>query len=175
MQLRRQVLLLVILCSVLVGYGYAETGEQWFEIGSSNFDKSRFTEAIQAWEKAIETDPTLEANARYNIGLAYAGMEQYEEAIKSWDVTIRLAPASPIAFDNKGTALAILGRNEEALAAYEEAIRLAPDESKYKADRDMLLNVMKSAKSPMSPLSPVTAFMAVLIVAGCLGVLRRKT
>jgi tetratricopeptide (TPR) repeat protein len=170
MQIRYQIFLLVIICSVLLGFVHAETGEELFEIGNANFQKSKFTEAIQVWERSITADPTLEANARYNIGLAYAGMEQYEEAIKSWDITIRLAPESPIAYDNKGTALAILGRNEEALAAYEKAIKLAPDESKYKADRDMLLNVMKTGKTPLSIITPLMA----LLLAGCSLVLRRR-
>jgi len=169
--MRRQVIVLVILCSALVASAYAQTGEEWFERGSELFDNSKFPEAIEAWEQSIITDPTLEANARYNIGLAYAGMEEYELAIKSWDITIQMAPESPIAYDNKGTALAILGRNDEALAAYAEAIRLAPDESKFKADRDLLLNVMNASKSP---LSPVVVCMALCIVAGCLIFYRRR-
>jgi tetratricopeptide (TPR) repeat protein len=171
MQMRLQVLFLVILCSTLAVSVHAQTGEEWFEIGSAYFDNSSFTEAISAWEKAIVEDPTLEANAWYNIGLAYAGMNQYEEAIQAWDKTIALAPGSPIAYDNKGTALAILGRNEEAIEAYNEAIRLDPQQVKFQADREMLLENMKKTKSP---LSPVVVLGAIIAGACGIGVFRRR-
>ncbi len=171
MQMRYQAIFLVILCSALVASVHAQTGEEWFEIGSAHFDNSSFTEAIQAWEKASEADSTLSANAWYNIGLAYAGMKQYEDAIKAWDKTIALAPSSPIAYDNKGTALAILGRNEEAITSYNEAIRLDPQQAKFQADRDLLIENMKKTKSP---LSPMIAFMAIIIGACCAGVYRRR-
>jgi tetratricopeptide (TPR) repeat protein len=170
--MRLNIIFILLLCSALPATVLAQSGEEWFEIGASYFDKSSFPEAIQAWEKAMEADPTLSANAWYNIGLGYAGMEQYEEAIKAWDKTIELAPESPIAYDNKGTALAILGRNDEAIACYDKAIELAPDESKYSADRDMLLTKMKGAKSP---LSPVTALAGILIALGCVLVSRARS
>lgn len=172
MQIRNGFFLSFLICSLLFGFVHAETGEQLFEIGNAYFQKSQYKDAIQTWEKSIIADPSLQANARYNIGLAYAGMEQYEEAIKAWDITIKLVPTSPIAFDNKGTALAILGRNEEAISAYEEAIRLAPNETKYKADRDMLLNVMNAKKSSLSPTAP---FIAILSIVGCIAIMRRKS
>lgn len=170
--MRLNVIFMVLLCLALATSVQAQSGEEWFEIGALHFDNSSFPEAIQSWEKAMEIDPTLSANALYNIGLAYAGMEQYENAIKAWDKTIELAPESPIAYDNKGTALAILGRNDEAVACYDKAIQLNPEESKYKADRDMLLNNMKGTKSP---LSPVSALAAVLIAAGCILVFRIRS
>jgi len=170
--MRYQAIFLVILCSALVASVYAQTGEEWFEIGSAHFDNGSFTEAIQSWEKAGEADSTLSANAWYNIGLAYAGMKQYEDAITSWDKTIALAPDSPIAYDNKGTALAILGRNEEAIVAYNEAIRLDPQQVKFQADRDMLIENTKKTKSP---LSPVIVLMGVIAGAGCTLLYRRRT
>ena len=171
MQLRQNIIILVIICSALVTSVHAQTGEEWFEIGALHFDNSSFPEAIQAWEKAMEVDPTLSANAWYNIGLAYAGMDKYEDAVKAWDKTIAIAPDSPIAYDNKGTALAILGRTDEAIACYDKAIQLDPQESKYKADRDMLLNNVKDAKSPLSPFSPL---VAVLIALSCVLVFRHR-
>ncbi len=163
--MRLNIIFLLILCSALTVSVQAQSGEEWFEIGALHYDNSSFPEAIAAWEKAMEGDPTLSANAWYNIGLAYAGMEQYENAIAAWDKTIELAPESPIAYDNKGTALAILGRNEEAIECYNMAIQLDPEESKYQADRDMLLNNLKDAKAPLSPWS---ALAALFVVASCL-------
>ena len=169
--MRYQAIFLALLCSTLVATVYAQSGEEWFEIGSAQFDNSSFTEAIQSWEKASEADPSLSANAWYNIGLAYAGMKQYEDAIKAWNKTIAFAPDSPIAFDNTGTALAILGRNEEAIAAYNEAIRRDPKQAKFQADRDLLLENMKKTKSPLSPL---VALVAIIGGACCAQVYRRR-
>ncbi|MDD1728934.1 MAG: tetratricopeptide repeat protein [Methanospirillum sp.] len=168
--MRRQAILLIIFCSALVASSYAQTGEEWFEIGSTHFDNSSFLEAISAWEKAAEEDPSLSANAWYNIGLAYAGMEQYEQAVQSWDKTIAIAPDSPIAYDNKGTALALLGRNDEALAAYDMAIKLDPDQTKFKSDKEMLVKGLNNTKTPLSTAGVIGA----VLIAGALLVYRRR-
>lgn len=169
--MRLNTIFFVLFCSVLISTVQAQTGEELFEMGNLEFDGGNFTQAIQYWEKAREADPSLAANSWYNTGLAYAGMEMYEEAIKAWDRTIGLAPESPIAYDNRGTALAILGRNEEAIESYNKAILLDPEESKYKADRDMLINSMKNTQSPLSPL---TALVALLVALGCVLGIRRR-
>ncbi len=170
--MRLNIIFILFLFAALTVSVQAQSGERWFEIGALHYDNSSFPEAIAAWEKAMEEDSTLSANAWYNIGLAYAGMEQYENAIAAWDRTIELAPESPIAYDNKGTALAILGRNEEAIECYNLAIQLDPEESKYKADRDMLLNNQKDAKTPLSPWA---VLVALILVSCCLPVFRGRS
>ncbi|HWQ67857.1 MAG TPA: tetratricopeptide repeat protein [Methanospirillum sp.] len=169
---RYQAIFLVFLCCAAVHVVCAESGEELFEIGNTFFDNSSFTEAIQSWEKAVEADPTLAANAWYNIGLAYAGQENYEQAVIAWDKTIEVAPNSAVAYDNKGTALAILGRYDEALSSYNNAIRLKPDQIKFKADRDLLIENMKKTKSPISP---ITIIGAVIAVVGVIARYRRRS
>lgn len=165
-------LLFVTLCAILPGITMAQTGEELFDIGSAYFDNSSFQEAITTWERAMQVDPTLAANSWYNIGLAYAGMEKYTEAIDAWDKTISLAPDSPIAYDNKGTALAILGRYDEALAQYDIAIQLDPENMKFKGDREMLIESMKTTKSPISP---ATILFGIIAGVGCLLLARQRT
>ena len=137
----------------------AQSGEEWFEIGNGFFENASYQQAVDAWTKAIEGDPSLAANGYYNIGNAYIGMNEYEKAIKAWDKTLELVPGSARAYNNKGTALFLLGRNDEALQAYSNAIKIEPGNLKYRADRDNLVEQMKKPKTPLSPLIPISALI----------------
>ena len=110
-------------------------------------------------------DPSLSANAWYNIGLAYAGLKEYEKAVMAWNETVKLVPNSSMAYDNMGTAYGLLGMYEEAGMAYDMAIAIDPDVVKYRIDKELLL---KSAPKEETPLSPLSAFLALITVLGIL-------
>ncbi len=145
------------------------SGEDLFEIGNEHYAQGSLDKAIEFWMKAKQADPSLSANAWYNIGLAYAGMKEYEKAIMAWNETIYLVPNSSMAYDNMGTAYGLLGRYEESGRAYDMAIAIDPDVVKYRIDKELLL---KSSPKEETPMSPWSAFLALITV---LGVLTRYT
>jgi len=138
------------------------TGEDLFEIGNGHYANASLDKAIDYWMQAKELDPTLSANAWYNIGLAYANLKEYENAIYAWNETLSAVPNSSMAYDNMGTALAILGRYEEAMAAYDMAIAIDPDVVKYQVDKQILLKTMEKKESPISPVIPIVALVILI-------------
>ncbi|HPY59493.1 MAG TPA: tetratricopeptide repeat protein [Methanospirillum sp.] len=141
------------------------TGEDLFEIGNGHYSQGSLDKAIEFWMQAKLADPSLSANAWYNIGLAYAGLKEYEKAVMAWNETVKLVPNSSMAYDNMGTAYGLLGMYEEAGMAYDMAIAIDPDVVKYRIDKELLL---KSAPKEETPLSPLSAFLALITVLGIL-------
>ena len=137
----------------------ALTGEDLFEIGNNQYTNGSLNPAIDSWLQAMNSDPTLSANAWYNIGLAYAGLKEYDKAILAWNRTLFIVPNSSKAYDNMGTAYAILGMNEEAGVAYDMAIAIDPDVVKYRIDKELLLKSVDKEKTPLSPLGVIISII----------------
>ncbi len=54
-------------------------------------------------------------------------MQQYEEAIASYERAIQIKPNSPDAWTNRGIALEKLQRYEAAIASYDKALQIQAD------------------------------------------------
>jgi hypothetical protein len=63
----------------------------------------------------------------YNLGMVFAAMHNFREAIISYDNTLALDPDFVDAHNNRGNTLKDLGRYEESLLSYEKALELKPD------------------------------------------------
>ena len=95
----------------------------------------KIEEAIEQWRAVAVvsemTDNELSAQAWFSIG--YLGQEHkkgtLETAIDAYDKALRLKPAYPEAYNNRGVAKGYLGRHKEALADYDMALRLKPDDA----------------------------------------------
>lgn len=148
----------LVLMATTISVSTAQSGEELFDQGTVHFEKSEYAEAIALWNQSMSMDPSLTANAYYNIGLAYAAVKDYEHALEAWNRTVELVPASGIAHNNKGTALAFLGRNQEAQEEYALAVQLEPDNAKFKADLAIHKQLLK--EQTQTPISPVIAVLA---------------
>jgi len=157
------ILFLIPMLIVSASGAPAQTGEDLFEIGNQHYAQGSLEKAIDLWMHAKQIDPSLSANAWYNIGLAYAGLKDYENAVTAWSETVTLIPNSSMAYDNMGTAYGLLGKFEEAGVAYDMAISIDPDVVKYRIDKELLL---KNTPGEETPLSPWSAFLALITVLG---------
>ena len=73
---------------------------------------------------------TLDSPAtHYEQGLGYHNAGRYLDAIKEYDIAIRLNPNYANAYSNKAGALESLGRHAEAIKAYDMALRLNPKDA----------------------------------------------
>jgi tetratricopeptide (TPR) repeat protein len=93
----------------------------WKEYDAAT-DKNEPALALQAAEKLIAIDNCaeywlLQAGCLYDL-------ENYDEALTSFEKAIQLNPSHAIAFICRGQALEKLGRLEEALVSYEKGIEL---------------------------------------------------
>jgi tetratricopeptide (TPR) repeat protein len=92
-----------------------------------------YPEAFDALNEAIKIfpdDPEL-----YDmLGIAYAQMEQFEEAIKQYTTALQINPAftpakqnMAMSYNNQGVGYSKAGQWEKAIQAYNQAMILAPD------------------------------------------------
>ncbi|MBE7158999.1 MAG: tetratricopeptide repeat protein, partial [Rhodospirillales bacterium] len=68
-------------------------GEVWYALGRIKYTENRFTEAIASFRKTLELRPHL-VKAEDNLGLAYEGLNQPDEAIHAYRQAIAWADAS---------------------------------------------------------------------------------
>ena len=85
-------------------------------------------EAEEAFKQAIRIDPD-DAEAHYNLGLAYYRLGFYKDAIEAYKQAIRIDPDYVGAHGNLGNAYCKLGNYTKAIEAYKQAIRIDPDDS----------------------------------------------
>ena len=95
-------------------------------LGYYYFQKERYDEAIQEFNKALELDPNL-GIAYLWLGGTYARMENYNKAIKILEkyASVSAGDASP--FDSMANVFFKMGRLDEAIAKYKEALAVKPD------------------------------------------------
>ena len=97
-----------------------KTAEDWVREGEAHLDLKRYTEALIAFERAIQLNSNY-ALAYNNKGRVLSRLKRYEEAILAYDQAIRLDPAYAHAYNNKGVALKSLGWNEEAILVFKRS------------------------------------------------------
>jgi tetratricopeptide (TPR) repeat protein len=83
-----------------------------------------YSEATKAKESAIEEQRQKEISLLINEGLRYNKINDYQNAIDSFDKAIRLNPNYALAWYNKGVALNNLGKGKEAIKCYDKAIQI---------------------------------------------------
>src|SRR2546422_766311 len=120
-------------------FGYADP-VMWNNRGVALDGLGRHEDAIQAYTRALQRNPTYEI-AAYNaataqdahdgdawtgLGDALYALERYEEAVEAYDRAIAADPNNEEAWNNKGFTFFMLGIHEEALACYEKALAINP-------------------------------------------------
>ncbi len=110
--------------------------------GNDLFDKQQFTEALAAYEQAIQLDPNY-APGYIGKGLALRNLNRYAEALEAYEQAIRLDPNDATVHNNKGNALNDLLRYNEALLACERAIQLTPNYLAAYNNKGRALNGLK--------------------------------
>jgi len=124
-----------------------DSAEEWFLVGNVFFDVGEYTDAIGSWHNAMILDSGFAADAWYNIGLAYAHSQLFEEAIFAWSQSIQFNPSFAASYDNIATAYLLLGMPKEAFIAYDYAVTIDPMEIKYAEDRHFFIEKLKDVAS----------------------------
>jgi len=92
---------------------------QFLSATRTAMDAGRWDEAIALMTEASTIDPSKDL-LWFNLGEAYLGAKQYEEAIEAYNKAIAIR-ASGAYYNNLGQALIKAGRAEEAVTAYTTA------------------------------------------------------
>ncbi|MEG3841917.1 CHAT domain-containing protein, partial [Microcoleus sp. herbarium14] len=85
----------------------------------------RNSEAIAAYDKALEIDPKY-LHAWIGLGNTLGDLGRNIEAIAAFEKALEIEPKSHGAWNGLGNALNDLGRNSEAIAAFETALEIDP-------------------------------------------------
>jgi len=82
----------VILLTTPSALGFAATtAEEYFRQGCDYFEQEKFSQAVKAFEKAIELDPD-NATYYYNLGAVYSNLGKYKEALRHFEKAVELKP-----------------------------------------------------------------------------------
>jgi len=79
-------------------------------------------------QQAIQIDPN-DADAHNDLGVAYSGQGQLEQAIAAYQQAIQIDPNEPIIYTNLGAAYSEQGQLEQAIAAFQQALQIDPNYS----------------------------------------------
>ncbi len=92
---------------------------------------NRFPEATetlnQAYKQELQIRNEVLSNAYKNLGNAYNGLKQYNEAADALKHATEIEPNNAAAYFNLGLALHSGGRYSEAIEAYKAVIKLRPE------------------------------------------------
>ncbi|MEG5140375.1 MULTISPECIES: tetratricopeptide repeat protein [unclassified Microcoleus] len=91
---------------------------------------------ISQGTEEISSDELDESESWIKRGNVLLGVKRYEEAIKRYEVAIRLKPESWKAWNFLGIALLQLGRYQESIASFDKALEIKPDYQDAKTNRD---------------------------------------
>jgi tetratricopeptide (TPR) repeat protein len=96
----------------------------WTWLGRVYIERGQYALALQALEKgeqAAEPRSPEQAHVLNNIGLAYANLKQYSEAIAAYRRAIEILPDEPLFHAHLAVALIHSGRKEEGWQAFGKA------------------------------------------------------
>ena len=94
-----------------------------YMMGLTYYEQGAETEAMRAFEQALEEDPGL-AEAHLYIGNIHARQGRNPAAADAYERAIRIDPEFVEAYNNLGTMYANMNRTEDAMEAYRGALSL---------------------------------------------------
>ena len=96
-------------------------------LGNMMMDTSRFSEAVEAYQKALDIDPK-NVDVRVDMGTCYRKLGKPDVALKEYRKALELNPNHLFALKNMGVVFAYDLRDaDQAVKAFEKALALAPN------------------------------------------------
>ena len=86
-----------------------------------------FSTAVDLLKRVVEQEPNQQ-EAWDDLGLAYAGLNDHEEAVKAFRKQVEVNAFHPRANDDLGAELQQLGKFDEAVAAYRKQLEISPND-----------------------------------------------
>ena len=102
-----------------------DTHLEFTELAHQHERSGELPEAVNAYKKAIELDADV-STTWYDMGVAYAGMDQFTDAVEAYTKSIELDPGMAMAYNNRAAAYARLKQYERAVDDCSEALLLEP-------------------------------------------------
>jgi cytochrome c-type biogenesis protein CcmH/NrfG len=107
--------------------GAPKNAQAWVQLGNALMDAQRFSEAIDAYNKALAIEPK-DVNVLVDLGTCYRGVQRFDQAVAAYRKAIGINPDFPNAHRNLGVVLSYdlhdAGQGVQELKKY---LALAPD------------------------------------------------
>src|SRR3990172_598578 len=120
------------------------TAQKYLDEAELLMENGLCKEAIEAYKKAIETDPSF-FSAYYNLAVIYHQTQQFHYAITCLKKAIELDPGDASAFNNLGVLYFTINVFDEAKKYFKKSLSIEPD---YKEAKNNLEKVQR--KLPMT-------------------------
>jgi tetratricopeptide (TPR) repeat protein len=106
--------------------------------GNGCYAIGRHADASEAYLSILANEPS-NANARFNLGLAYLRLRSPQDAVREFTDLLVQQPLLAEAFYQRGNGNDDLGQTDRAIADYERAIELEPEYVHAMFNRGILL------------------------------------
>ena len=116
--------------------------EDYLRKGEVLAEERRYSEALAAFEKAVELNPNLE-EAWYNKGNILVRMSRNTDALNAYEKLVKMHPEKSEVWYNRGNVLVKLKRYSEALESYDRALEIQPNDDEAWHNRGVLLRKFK--------------------------------
>jgi len=123
------------------------TPEEMRKAGASALDRNDYATAAGLLKRSLDKDSS-QKDAWDDLGRAYAGLNQHEDAIRAFRKQIEVDPYHPRANSDLAAELQQQGKTDEAIAAYRKQIEIDPSsKSAHKSLGLLLAEVRKDSEA----------------------------
>jgi Flp pilus assembly protein TadD len=103
--------------------------EIWTRLGNALMDSSRFNEAVDAYQKALDINPK-EVDVRVDLGTCYRNIKEPNKAAEAYRKALEFNPNHFMAHKNLAVVLTYdLKDSAQGIKEFEKALELAPNAS----------------------------------------------
>lgn len=120
-----------------------ENVNAWVELGNALMDAKRFSEAVDAYGRALKIDPK-NVDVRVDMGSCYRSIGRPDMAEKEYRKALEINPRHAMGHRNLGVVLAYdFNKKHQAIKEFERYLQLSPEAP----DADKVRRVIASLKA----------------------------
>ncbi len=99
----------------------------WINFGNALMDTQHYSEAIEAYQKALALDPK-NVSVRVDLGTCYRGVRKFDNAIVEYRKALKIDPNFPNGHRNLAVVLANdLHQSKEAIKEFQRYLEIMPN------------------------------------------------
>lgn len=130
------VLIIFTLGCFILGINYTRMGSS--STSTKKVSLSPEEAEVQRWTEEVKRDPGNPFNHR-NLGLAYANVRKFKEAIQSYQKALEIEPKDPLSLKHLARLYALTGKPKEAVKEVEAAIVLEAHDPDLYLEKGIIL------------------------------------
>lgn len=100
--------------------------------------QNRLEQAVTQYQESLKLDPNYQP-ALYRLGVVYAQLKRYPDAIQAWEKYIRITGGASEAYSNLGFCQELAGSPAAAEAAYKQGIARDPKSQPCRINYGLML------------------------------------